>query len=505
MRLFSLVAGYSMGEADLVRRAMAKKKPEELAKHHSSFLDRAEERGTSREIAQQLWDIVEPFCGYAFPKPHAAAYAVLTCQTAYLKANYPREYLAGIMSAERGNTERISEALSECRRLRIPVFGADVNHSEVDFTLEGSGIRLGLGAIKHVGDAVAECIVEERKRGGPFASIEDFCRRADWKTINKRCLEPLIKCGALDGLGVERGKLLHNLEALATFGNQLQRSALAGPSLFGEVEEPEVVLPLEFAPAAPLEDRLAWEQELLGVFVSPHPLADSEDSLAEIGVLKVRDLSGEGDGARIRVAGMIQKPSSFSTRTGSIMGSFQLVGTEGAVKVTVFSRSFEKLQPDMVEGRICVVEGRVDASDGKMQLIGDKILDLEQAAREPMAASGKRNGNGNGHATASGSAVVSMAPPAAPARRRVRVDMRRSPDRQADLERVQQIYAVILDSPGSDEVEIVIHGRGKPRSVPLPYRYVGHSDRLERRLSEIAGEGSVVVTELETRVESPPG
>jgi DNA polymerase-3 subunit alpha len=508
MRLFNLVAGYSMGEADLVRRAMAKKKPEELAKHHSSFLDRAEDRGTSRAIAQQLWDIVEPFCGYAFPKPHAAAYAVLTCQTAYLKANYPREYLAGIMSAERGNADRISDALSECRRLRIPVFGADVNRSDVDFTLEDSGIRLGLGAIKHVGDAVAESIVNTRNEGGPFVSIEDFCRRVDWKVVNKRCLEPLIKCGALDSLGVERGKLLHNIEALAGFGAHLQRAALAGPSLFGEVEEPEVVLPLELAAAASLEDKLAWEQDLLGVFVSPHPLADSEDSLAEIGVLKVRDLTDDRDGTRVRVAGMIQKASSFSTRNGSMMGSFQLTGTQGSIKVTVFSRSFEKLQPEMVEGRICVVEGRVDASDGKLQLVADRVLELEQAAREPMPSNGKRNGSGsgNGHGAPSGASNAPMpaAALASPPRRRIRIDVQRSADRQADLERLQMIYGVILDSPGPDEVEIMVHGQGKPRSVPLPHRYVGHSERLENRLREIAGEGSVAIIELRSQVETPP-
>jgi DNA polymerase-3 subunit alpha len=508
MRLFNLVAGYSMGEADLVRRAMAKKKPEELAKHHSSFLDRAEERGTPRSVAQQLWDVVEPFCGYAFPKPHAAAYAVLTCQTAYLKANYPREYLAGIMSAERGNTERVSDALSECRRLRISIFGADVNQSEIDVTLEDSGIRLGLGAIKHVGDAVAESIVRTRREGGPFASIEDFCRRVDWKTVNKRCLEPLIKCGALDSLGVERGKLLHNLDALVAFGAQLQRAALAGPSLFGEVDEPEVVLPLEMATPATLEDRLAWEQDLLGAFISPHPLADSEESLAEIGVLKVRDLSGERDGSRCRVAGMIQKPSSFNTRSGSVMGSFQLTGTQGSVKVTVFNRSFEKLQPEMVDGRICVVEGRVDASDGKLQLVADRILDLEQAAREPMSSNGKRNGNAaKSHASPDSgpSAIIANGTAPGPGKHRIRVDFRRSADREADLERIQMLYGAILDCPGTDEVEVVVHGRGKPRSVPLPHRYAEFSDRLHRKLVEIAGEGSVVVSELRRQVESPPG
>jgi DNA polymerase-3 subunit alpha len=409
------------------------------------------------------------------------------------------------MSAERGNAERVSEALSECRRLHIPVLGADVNHSEIDFTLEDSGIRLGLGAIKHVGDAVAESIVNTREEGGPFTSIEDFCRRVDWKAVNKRCLEPLIKCGALDGLGIERGKLLHNLDALAGFGAQLQRAALAGPSLFGEVDEPEVVLPLEIAPAAPLEDRLAWEQELLGVFVSPHPLADSEETLGEIGVLKVGELASASDGARVRVAGMIQKPSSFNTRTGSTMGSFQLVGTQATTKVTVFSRSFEKLQPEMTEGRICVVEGRVDASDGKTQLIGERILDLEVAAREPLSSNGKRSGNGNGNGHSPSSSVAPISVPSGPARHRIRVEFRRSADRQSDLERIQQLYTVILDCPGTDEVEIVVHGPGKPLSVPLPHRYAGHSPRLEQQLSQIAGEGCVTVSELRSQVESPPG
>lgn len=506
MKLFNLVAGYSLGEADLVRRAMAKKKPAELAKHHAAFLERCEERGTTREIAQQLWDIVEPFCGYGFNKSHGAAYAVLTCQTAYLKANYPREYFAGLLSAERENAEKVAEAVRVCRRLGVEVAPPDINGSNLDFSLEGEGIRFGLSAVKHVGEGAIEAIVAAREEDGPFSSVEDFCARVDWRVVNKRVLESLVKCGAFDSLGVERAKLITNLDRIVSFGSQMQRDALAGQtSLFGEVEEAPSMLHLDLTDPATLEERLAWEEELLGFFVSPHPLADAERSLEELGAVAVSGLSVDLDQQRVRVLGMIQRSRSFPTKDGKMMASFQLAGLDTSVDVVVFSAKYDGLQARIGNSSIVAVDGRVDGQDGRLRLVADAILTVDEARAKapPSGSNGKRNGkNGrNGNPALPGPTVslTSDSPP-----RHVRIEVTRTSDRAADLDRVVAVYAVIQRHPGQDEVELFVAAPGgKPRSVPLPDRRVQWSDRLEEELRTVLGDGRVRVSSPEPAARAP--
>lgn len=494
MKLFNLVAGYSLGEADLVRRAMAKKKPAELAKHHASFLERSEARGTSRDIAQKMWDIVEPFCGYAFPKPHATAYAFLTCQTAYLKAHHPREYLAGVLSAEREDAEKVAAAVAECRRLGVEVLPPDINASGLDFTLEGAGIRFGLSAVKHAGEGAIETLIRSRQEGGPFRSIEDFCSRVDWKSVNKRVLESLMKCGALDSLEVERGKLLANLDRIASFGSEMQRQAESGQnSLFGDVEQSAALLHLSIVEPAPLEEMLAWEQELLGFFVSPHPLNEAGRAFEEAGALSAPAVNAEHNGQAVRVGGMIQRRRAFSTRDGRPMASFQLSGVDGALECVVFSRAYEKLGDRITENQIVVVEGKVDASDGKVRLLVNGILSLEEAGSKPAPA--VREGSGGrptGHPARSGAGTGVPPPPAS----RIRIEIVRTSDRAADLDRVADLYSVLLKYPGTDEVEICVRGV-RTRAIPLPNRYAAYSPALEEALRPLVGDGSIIVESLQ--------
>lgn len=504
MKLFSLVAGYSMGEADLVRRAMGKKKREELAKHHASFLQRAAERGTPEPAAQQLWDIVEPFAGYAFNKSHSAAYAMITCQTAYLKANHPREYMAGILSAEKENAEKVAEAVAECRRLGIPVLPPDVNRSDIDFTLEDDGIRFGLSAIKHVGTAAIESIVEARREGGAFSSLEDFCERLDWSAVNKRVVESLVRCGALDSFGIERGRLLHNLDRIVAFGTQLQRSAALGQaSLFGEIEGPEVVLQLALPDhAASLEDKLSWEQELLGFYVSPHPLASAEQALREAGALTVTEVSAEHDNRRISVGGMIRGVRSFSTKDGRPMASFQLADLQTTLEAVVFSRSYEQLQTKLVEGGIVVVDGKLDAADGRVRLLVEGICSPEEAKDRPAPTNGNGNGkkNGNGHTngnggTSNGQATSTETLLAGPSWR-LTIEVERSENRADDVERVVAIYAALQRYRGQDEVEILVRQGARLTPVSLPNKTVGYCQELERELRSLLVSGDLQVDSL---------
>lgn len=489
MKLFNLVAGYSLGEADLVRRAMAKKKASELAKHHSTFLDRAEARGTERGIAQQLWDSVEPFAGYAFPKSHATAYAVITCQTAYLKANYPREYMAAFLSAEKENTDKVAEAMVECRRLGIEIMPPDINHGYLDFTLEDEGVRFALSAVKHVGSGAIESIVATRESGGQFSSLEEFCSRVDWSAVNKRVMESLIRCGALDSLSVERGRMLGSLDRIVNFGAQMHRAASLGQgSLFGESEQPAALLQLAISDPASLEDKLAWELELLGIYVSPHPVGQAEAIFRELGILLPDAVGAEHHGQKVRVGGMIQGVRSFSTKAGKPMGTFELTDSRSKLEVLAFSRNYEQLRSRMVENSLMVVEGKFDAQEGRVRLIAEALLTTEEASENPLRSSP----NGQGAIATerhSPSNVGADTPPSGPGWR-LTIEIERSLDRKQDVTRIVQLYAALQRYRGHDEVEILVRQGTRTEAVPLPNPKVLMCDQLKTELGTLLAGGT---------------
>jgi DNA polymerase-3 subunit alpha len=496
MKLAVLVAGYSMGEGDLLRRAMGKKKPEELAKHREQFIDRAAERGTDRSVAEHLFDVIEPFAGYAFNKAHSAAYTMITCQTAYLKANYPREFLAGLLSAEKGDADRVSDALAECRRLDIAIHPPDINSSGLDFTLESDGIRFGLSAIKHVGAVAIESILKSRAQGGRFTSLTNFCERVDWTTVNKRLIEAFARSGALECLGVERARLLRNVDRICSFGGSLQRQRNAGQvSLFGDSQASADTLALELESEATLEQKIEWEQELLGAALSRHPVADAAPRFREVNAVPLEDLSPELQNGSVRVGGLIRGTRSISTRDGRPMARFQITDLRTTLEAIAFSRTYERVQPRLVDGDIVVVDGRLDGSEGGLRLITDAVYSIEEAAELPPRTNGKRNGNGHGGSGNGSSANAEPAsdgeaPSAAsdPPGRRVSIEIRRGTNREADVSRVVDVYAALQKFPGSDEVEILVRHGSRVFSVPLPNRTVGYCDSLERQLRNLVGD-----------------
>lgn len=485
MRLAVEIAGYTMGEADLVRRAMAKKKREDLARHREEFIRRADERGTRREVAEELFNRIEPFAGYAFNKAHAAAYAVVTCQTAYLKAKYPREYMAGLLSAECENADRVTAALAECRRLEIPILPPDVNHSGADFTLEGEGIRFGLSAVKHLGSSAIDSILAVRAER-PFESLSDFCQRIDWSVVNKRALESLGKCGALESFGVERGRLVAGLDRLVGFGTQMHRAASQGQSsLFGETDAvaPDLHLPLD-TPATP-EQKLSWERELLGTMLSPHPLTEAEKTFEEHGILAVGQVGDEYDQRRVRVGGVARGIRSFSTKDGKPMATLRISDLQMDLEAVVFSRAFEKLQSKLNEDVVTVVEGKVDGRDGKLRLVAEMMYSVEEARTLPPIRNGNGNGGGverNGHAE-----PPSRALPAA----RVRIEVIRTGDRASDLDRVVDIYRLLQAYPGPDDVDLVVRHGQRWSSIPLPSRKTRWCPELERELRRRLPESQI--------------
>ncbi len=492
MRVAALVAGYTMGEADLLRRAMGKKKAAELAKHRSAFIERAGDRGTDAATAEHLFNVIEPFAGYAFNKAHAAAYAVITCQTAYLKANHPREYLAGYLSAERENAEKVTEAMSECGRLGIRILPPDVNRSDVDFTLEDGGIRFGLGAIKHVGTGAVESLLRARNERGPFASLEDLCTRMDSTAINKRVLESLAKCGALDGIGVERKRLVEGLDRIAGFALSVQRAAASGQvSLFGDASTVAPILQLPIVDAASLDEKIEWEEELLGTTVSRHPIADLAPAIRAANAIPVGDVTGEQDAQRVAAGGVVRRLRSFSTKDGRPMASFQLSDLRASVEVVVFSRSYEQVSARLTEGATVVIEGKIDASDGRLRLLASAVHALEDLSDHPLSPglNGKHKvrsesagANGNGAA----SAPSFDRPP-----KRLTIEIHRGPDRLEDVARIVAAYEVMQRFHGQDEVEILVRKGARLTAIPLPNTSIGYCDELASELTRVL-EGAAV-------------
>jgi DNA polymerase-3 subunit alpha len=498
MQLAVLVAGYTMGEADLLRRAMGKKKADELAQHREIFIERAGKLGTNRQTAEHLFDIVEPFAGYAFNKAHSAAYAVITCQTAYLKSRYPREYMAGLLSAEKDSSERVAEAATECGRLGIVMLPPDINQSSLDFTLEGDGIRFGLSAIKNVGSAAIEAILAARSRGGTFTSLEDFCTRVDWTVVTKRALESLMKSGAFDPLGVERGRLLGSLDRIVAFGTKIQQDAASQQSsLFGNSEAVRAVLHLSVTEAASTDDKLEWERELLGIFLTPHPLAQAELSFRALHAVTVSDVSAEQGGQRISVGGIVRGIRSFATKTGQPMATFKLADLRTSLEVVVFSRFFAQLHSKLIENAIVVVDGKCDTADGSLRLIADSIWTLEEARERPSSAARRSSNGASGVGAGDGTPGTEVAhskngnrpiPGSLGRACRLRVRVRRSGDRRADLDRVERVYVTLQRFRGSDTVEIQVVQGSHVRSLSLPNGTTAVCEALQKELDAVLAE-----------------
>jgi DNA polymerase-3 subunit alpha len=486
MRMLNLLAGYTLGEADLVRRAMAKKKADQLALEKERFQERAVARGLSEQLAAELFSDIEPFAGYAFPKAHGAAYAVLTCQTAYMKANYPTEFMCGLLSAEKENADKVSEAMAECRHLGISVLPPDLNSSELDFTIEDGKIRFGLSAVKNVGTAAVECIVETRRAGGPFPNLEDLSARLDWTVVGKRALESLAKCGALDSFGFERGRLVSAVERIVAVGTQMQRAAAAGQtSLFGDVADSPVTLQLPTVQqAATLEEKISWEEELIGIAVTQHPFIGAIERLREHHVVPPVDISADNDGEKVLVGGIIRGLRSFPTKDGRMMARFQLSDLASSIDAVVFNRSYQQVRVRLVEGTSVVASGTISASDGRLQVLVDALSSLEEAESLPPPANGngRRNGHSESHARAK-TGEPRKVDDSSDGPKRIRLRFKRSGDRAADLDRLEALYAALQQRSGIDEVEIAIDGAGGDLNIQLPNRYTDFSREL---LSEVS-------------------
>ena len=386
MQIARDLAGFSMGEADVLRKAMGKKIFELIKEQRIKFIEGCVNNGISSEIAERVFSFIEPFAGYGFNRSHAACYALIGYQTAYLKAHFPAEFMAALLTSDQDNIDRIAIEAEECREMGIEVLEPNINESFEDFAVivdenEIERIRFGFNAIKNVGHVVAHEIVEERKRNGKFKSLGDFLERVQTKDLNKKSIEALAKVGALDELG-ERNQIVESMENILSFTKNIQKMKNSNQvSLFGEavLETPNVQL-IEAVPASE-KQKLNWEKELLGLYVSGHPAREYQSYIEKV-ALPLDKLSKDLVGQKISVGGVILKIQKILTKNQQTMYFIILADTKGMIELLVFPKVLERIASLWEEEKIIIATGRLSDKDGQYKLIVDDAKEINQAELE---------------------------------------------------------------------------------------------------------------------------
>lgn len=399
MQIAQIMAGYTLGQADMLRRAMGKKKPEEMAKQRGGFIKGCAQNGINAELAGNIFDLVEKFAGYGFNKSHSAAYGLVSYQTAWLKAHYPAPFMAAVLTADMHNTDKVVTLIEECHRMRLRVDAPDVNASEYRFSVtDDGGILYGLGAVKGVGEGPVESIVECRTQAGPFRDLFDFCCRIDLKRANKRTLEALVQCGALDRLGPyyqddpkvyqasldrNRAILLAALEEAVQGAEQKARSQSSGHGdLFGELfsaQSEDVFARFRQVPELSAKERLSGEKDTLGLYLSGHPIDEYEGEIRRFARKTIADLRPEP--GEQKVAGLIVDFRVMRNKRGDKMAFITLDDGSGRVEASLFADLFDAAQPLLQTDTLVVVEGEVSQDDysGGLRLRAKRVMGLEEA------------------------------------------------------------------------------------------------------------------------------
>ncbi len=405
MQIAQVLSGYTLGGADLLRRAMGKKKPEEMAQQRSVFVQGAEGRGVNGKLAADIFDLIEKFAGYGFNRSHSAAYALIAYQTAWLKTHYPAAFMAAVLSADMDKTDKVVTMIAECRDMKINVLPPDINRCEYAFVVldDDASILYGLGAIKGLGQAAIDAILEVRRAGGPFSDLFDFCRRIDLRRVNRRVLESLIKAGALDGLGTQRVR--GAAESAGPTDDRISRStlmaslslALAAAEQVGRAQEarqddmfglgggesaasaPPAAAFIQVPPWSE-EQRLEGEKETLGLYLTGHPIARFEQELARFIDSTIAELKPTED-KNIVVAGLVVGMRAMQTRRGDRMAFVTLDDRTGRLELAVFSELFERHRDLLAKDTLLVVEGQVsmDEYSGGFKMSAERIYNIDQA------------------------------------------------------------------------------------------------------------------------------
>ncbi len=384
MQIASLLAGYSLGEADILRKAMGKKKKEVMKKQHQQFIQGAVKNGIDAKTAEEIYDLISFFAGYGFNKSHSVSYAFVSYQTAYLKTHYPVEYMAALLTSIMQNTDKVVKYIKECQNMNLKILPPDINESLVDFTVvDRKKIRFGLAAVKNVGRAAIEGIIRERTEGGNFGSLFDFCRRVDLKTMNRRMIESLIKCGAFDSTGAKRAQLITVLEQAINLGQEIQKDKRNGQTnLFALMsketrnqQQDNVPLPqvTEFTD----QELLTMEKETLGFYLSHHPLEDHQDRLKKIVNADSGNLDRFSDKSHLTMGGIITGIRRKTTKSGNMMAYLTLEDLEGTVDIIVFPKTYEECKEAIKEENVVIIEGHLDAMEANVKLLAESVTSIK--------------------------------------------------------------------------------------------------------------------------------
>ena len=384
MQIASAIAGFSLGKADLLRRAMGKKKPEVMAEQREAFLKGALEHGFDQKKAEELFELMAYFAGYGFNKSHSAAYALIAYWTAYLKAHYPREYMAALLTSEVQNTDKVIRYINESREMGIGILSPDVNDSFRDFRVVGEHIRFGLAAVKNVGDNAIEAVIAARQAGGPFTSLGDFCQRVNLKVVNRRVIESLIKCGAFDTAGETRAQMMAGLDDYLDAGQKRQRDREDGQiSMFDDMQEALQPMLSPHKPSIPEWEEsqlLACEKEVLGFYITGHPLARYARQLRLYTTADTHTLGECRDGDRVSLGGVVFKSRLQTTRKGDRMAFVTLEDVQGQVDVIVFPEVYKEYGAALEIDQPVLVRGVVDWDEDSPKIIADRIVPLAEAS-----------------------------------------------------------------------------------------------------------------------------
>ncbi len=366
MQISNKLAGYSLGDADILRRAMGKKKADEMAQQRARFVSGATERGFPPKKIAKIFDLMEQFAGYGFNKSHSAAYAYLAYMTAYLKTHYSVEFMSALLTSEAGNTDKVVKYINECREMGIRVLPPDVNQSDLDFTPAGDAIRFGLGAVKNVGQGGVEAIVAAREESGPFTSIYNFCERVNLGNVNRRVVESLIKAGALDSTGANRAQLTEALDRALESGLRASRDRAMGQhALFGlAAEEHKTEYPLAKLPDWTMEQKLAGEKEVLGIYVSGHPLDRYKDKVADLATHFTDRLEDLEKNTSVAMCGILTNIIRKTNREGKYWAALKIDDRRGTADAMVFANKYEELLPGLREDTAVFLRAAVLPEEG---------------------------------------------------------------------------------------------------------------------------------------------
>jgi DNA polymerase-3 subunit alpha len=397
MQIAQVLSGYTLGSADLLRRAMGKKKPEEMAQQRGVFVTGAVERGVNPRLAADIFDLIEKFAGYGFNRSHSAAYALIAYQTAWLKAHFPAAFMAAVLSADMDKTDKVVTMIAECRDMKLSILPPDINRCEYEFmplsdgardpgdgaagTAGGPAVLYGLGAIKGLGQAAIDILLTARRKAGPFRDLFDFCLRLDARKVNRRALESLIRAGALDSLGPHRAVMMASLGTALAAAERHSRDRLAGQSdLFGAASETPESPDFVMVPEWSEDQRLEGEKETLGLYLTGHPIARYADELARITDCAIAELRPTQD-RTVVVAGLVVSLRSMQTRRGDRMAFVTLDDRSGRLELAVFAEFYQRYRDLIVKDNLLVVEGQVNVDEytGGFKMSAEKIYNIDQA------------------------------------------------------------------------------------------------------------------------------